>query len=338
MGMIDRAVYVGAMRTVVRLLVVTIVVAGCGATRPLIGAAPTRGPRTGTIASGDGVSGLSAYGGHLVFSRREGDQYRLYHWHDGRLATLPVAPRRTAYDADAGPDEDGRPVVVYSECSARCRTFQLRLDRPHAPLELGIEGRRPSTWRGRLAYVAGGELWVRFRGKDESRRLPLPSHAAVEALDLGPRAAVFTWATDDVGTGIGEGWVLQVDPLRGGTKRMVKGYISGACGFVRPMTPTAAGVGAFWVASGATCDVTKTIFAEADLHFAHPRSATAAGRLILGATRDASSTYYLSAAPHAVGDVPDPTSCEGTTCSIVRVTALRWRDRTPGRPFGPHPG
>ena len=119
---------------------------------------------------------------------------------------------------------------------------------------------------------------------------------------------------------------------------MVEGYISGACGFVRPLTPTAAGVGAFWVASGATCDVTKTIFAEADLHYAHPRSATAPGRLILGATRDATSIYYLGAAPNAVGDVPDPTSCELTTCTIFRVKALRWRDRTPGRPFGPHPG
>ena len=119
---------------------------------------------------------------------------------------------------------------------------------------------------------------------------------------------------------------------------MVDGYISGACGFVRPLTPTAAGVGAFWVASGATCDVTKTIFAEADLHYAHPRSATAAGHLILGATRDTTSTYYLSAAPHAVRDVPEPTSCEDTTCTIVRVKALRWRARTPGRPFGPHPG
>jgi hypothetical protein len=196
----------------------------------------------------------------------------------------------------------------------------------------------PSTWRGRLAYVAGGKLWVRLRGKDESRRLPLPARAAVEALDLGRRAAVFTWGTDDVGTGIGEGWGLQIDPLHGGTKRMVKGYISGACGFVRPLTPTAAGVGAFWVASGATCDVTKTIFAEADLHYAHPRSATAPGHMILGATRDATSTYYLGAGPHAFGDVPDPDSCELTPCVIVRVKDLRWRDRTPGRPFGPHPG
>jgi hypothetical protein len=336
------------MRTLAALVVAVIALGDCGEAHRAATPTPARGPRetgvgpgptAGTIAPGDNVSGLSAYAGHLVFSRREGDRYRLYHWHEGRLDALPVPPRRDAFDADAGPDEAGRPVVVYSDCSARCRTFRVRLDRPGAPRELGIEGRRPSTWRGRLAYVANGKLWVRFRGKDESRRLPLPAHAAVEALDLGPRAAVFTWTTDDVGFGIGEGWVLQVDPLRGGTKRMVEGYISGACGFVRPMTPTAAGVGAFWVASGATCDVTKTIFAEADLHYLHPRSATVPGRhLILGATRDATATYYLSARPHAVGDVPDPDSCEGTPCAIVRVKALPWRDRTPGRPFGPHPG
>ena len=351
------------MRSVATLVVVALVLAGCGGKRrvgtptlapgtadrgagplparegPASGARPApHGPRTGAIAPGDGVSRLSAYGGHLVFSRREGDRYRLYHWHDGRLDVLPIPSRRTAFDADAGPDEAGHPAVVYSQCSARCRTFQLRLDRPARPRELGIEGRMPSSWRGRLAYVASGKLWIRFRGKDESRRLPLALGAAVEALDLGPRAAVFTWDTEDVGTGIGEGWVLQIDPLRGGMKRMVDGYISGACGFVRPLTPTAAGVGAFWVASGATCDVTKTIFAEADLHYAHPRSATVLGRLILGATRDATATYYLSAAPHAIGDVPDPDSCERTSCVIVRANVLRWRDRTPGRPFGPHPG
>jgi hypothetical protein len=112
--------------------------------------------------------------------------------------------------------------------------FRLRLDRPDEPHDLDIEGPMPSTWRGRLAYVARGKLWVRFRGKDESRRLPLPAHAAVEALDLGSRAAVVTWTTQDVGFGIGEGWVLQINPLRGDTKRMVESYISGACGFVRP--------------------------------------------------------------------------------------------------------
>jgi hypothetical protein len=347
------------MRIVATLVLVSIVLASCGekrrpttptavpgarATAVKAPRAPGRtagggGPLLGAIASGDGVSGLSSYGGHLVFSRREHDGYRLYRWHEGRLDRLAIPPRRTPFDADAGPDEDGHPVVVYSDCRARCRTFRLRLDRPQAPRELGIEGRRPSTWRGRLAYVAGGKLWLRFRGKDESRRLPLPAGAAVEALDLGPRAAVFTWTTDDIGTGIGEGWVLQIDPLRGGTKRMVEGYISGACGFVRPLSPTAAGVGAMWVASGATCDVTKTIFAEADLHYAHPRSATTPGHLIIGATRDATATYYLSAAPHAVGDVPELDSCERTpSCAIVRVKSPRWRDRTPGRPFGPHPG
>jgi hypothetical protein len=320
------------------LLVVVLVFAGCGGTRHPVTTPSASGASVGAIASGAGVSGLSAYGGHLVFNRRQDGRYRLYHWHDGRLDALPLPARRTPFDADAGPDEQGHPVVVYSDCGTRCRVFRLPLDRPAKPRDLGIEGRLPSTWRGRLAYVAGGKLWVRLRGRDESRRLPLPKGATVETLDLGSRAAVFTWSTEDVGFGIGEGWVLQIDPLRGGTKRMVEGYISGACGFVRPLTPTAAGLGAFWIATGATCDVTKTIFAEADLRYAHPRSATAPGHLILGATRDATSIYYLSAAPHAVRDLPDPASCEGTPCTIVRARAVRWRDRTPGRQFGPHPG
>ncbi|HWK28775.1 MAG TPA: hypothetical protein VNS09_19600 [Solirubrobacter sp.] len=300
------------------------------------GAAPAQGSRTGEIASGDGVSGLTAYGGHLVFSRRENDRYRLYDWYAGRLRALPVPPRATTFDADAGPDEHGRPVVVYSACHARCRVMQLRLDRPTRPRALKTEGRRPSMWRGRLAYVAGGKLWL--RDKQTLRRLPLPTHAAVETLDLGPRAAAFTWATKDVGVGIGPGWVLQVDPLRGGSEEMVRGYISGACGFVRPLTPTAAGVGAFWVQSGATCDVTQAIFAEADVHYAHPRSATVAGQLIVGATRDATATYYLSAAPRSIDGPPNRTSCEHTACSLIRVKTLPWRPRTPGHRFGPHPG
>src|SRR3954467_5588103 len=184
------------MRSVATRVVVALVVAGCGGTRrvgtPTVapgnadrGAGPVpkgedpgagatgrpppapSGPRTGAIASGDGVSRLSAYGGHLVFSRRAGDRYRLYHWHDGRVDVLPIPSRRTAFDADAGPDEAGQPAVVYSQCSVRCRTFQLRLDRPASPRELGLEGRMPSTWRGRLAYVADGKLWIRLRGKDE---------------------------------------------------------------------------------------------------------------------------------------------------------------------------
>lgn len=193
-------------------------------------------------------------------------------------------------------------------------------------------------WRGRVAYLAADKLWLRLRGKSESQRLPLPARATVETLDLGARAAVFTWTTEDIGFGTGQGWVLQIDPLRGGTKRMVEGYISGACGFVRPLTPTAAGTGAFWIASGATCDVTKTIFAEADRRYAHPRSAAVPGRIILGATRDATATYYLTTSAQAFQDVPDLTSCQITSCTLVRARTLPWRDRTPRRPFGPHPG
>src|SRR5688572_27535345 len=109
------------MRRIRTLVVVAFVLAGCEESRRQspapappggqsettgtpIPAAPRgqpRGPRVGAIASGDGVSGLSAYGGHLVFSRLEGRHYRLYHWHDGRLKALPVPARRSVFDADA---------------------------------------------------------------------------------------------------------------------------------------------------------------------------------------------------------------------------------------------
>ena len=79
------------------LLAAVAVLAGCGGTghtpapgdpRPSSTPRPVSGPHTGAIASGDGVSSLSAYGGHLVFNRREGDRYRLFHWHDGRINAL----------------------------------------------------------------------------------------------------------------------------------------------------------------------------------------------------------------------------------------------------------
>jgi hypothetical protein len=318
---------------------VAILLAGCG------GDPPTRAPRTGAIADGADASRLSAYGGHLVFSRRDGSRYALMHWHAGRLEALPVPPRAIPFDADAGPDEHGRAVVVYSRCardatiadepdyatSRGCRIMQLRLDAPSTPSDLHVEGTLPSRWRGRLAYVRGRELHI------DGRTRALPRAATqVEALDLGPRAAVFTWATERA-TGIGEGWTLQLTPLDGSpAKRMVEGYISGACGFVRPYAPTALGVGAFWIASGATCDTTKTIFAAADLHYAHPRSATDPNHLILGAARDATATYWLRG-PRTAGDVPYQTLCQRVRCTLMREPALRWRARTPGRPFGPHP-
>jgi hypothetical protein len=321
------------MRTAaVFLVVITLTACGGKAKRPVIPAATT-GPAKGAIADGSGASHLSAYGGDLVFSRRDGKRYWLMHWRDGRLTRLPIPSQARPFDADAGPDENGKPVVVYS---ASRRLMRLRLDGSSTPRALGIAGvTHPSTWRGRIAYVHGRDVLVRLRGKTRPRRMARA--ARVTSLDLGSRAVVFTadHATRDLGE---TEWTLQVAPLDGERpKTMVSGYVSGACGFVRPIDPTAHGKGVFWVATGASCDTTRTIFAEADLHYRHPRSAGDSEHLILGATRDATATYWLRASAKTRVEVPYPTACEDVRCTIVRLAQPRWRARTPGRPFGPHP-
>ena len=156
------------------------------------------------------------------------------------------ARRPSAY---AGPDDVGGARVPVTRIAARgagrsgCASIGLE-----RRAQLGHRGAGCPRGVGGWPRCRHVELWVRLRGKDESRRLPLPAGAAVEACHRR-RAAVFTWTTD-VGTGIGEGWVLQVDPLRGGTKPWSRATSAERVGSGRPLTPTAAGAGAFWVASG----------------------------------------------------------------------------------------
>jgi len=227
--------------------VIVVALAGCGGHRgpakaPPPAPAPTRAPsavptavatgaETGVIADGKGVSGLSAYAGHLVFSVHESGGYRLMQWHRGHVTTLPVPAQPRRFDADAGPDRHGRPVVV----------------------------------------------------------------------------------------------------------TMVAGYGSGACGFVKPLAPTAAGVGVFWLAAGASCDVTRTILAEADLHYLHPRSAVVGRRLIIDATRDTTATYWLQSPSATKPEAPYATACDHIACTITRGHP-HWHAETPKRHFGPHPG
>jgi hypothetical protein len=164
--------------------------------------------------------------------------------------------------------------------------------------------------------------------------------AGCGSLDLGARAAAFVWRSETSDLGEPE-WILQVDPLDGSrAKLLVAGYVSGACGFVRPLDPTAHGRGAFWIATGASCDTTATVFAESDLALQRPRSARDEGHLILGATRDATATYWLRAGSKATVEVPYETSCEGPSadCTITRAASPDWRTLEPGRPIGPHPG
>ena len=129
------------------------------------------------------AAGLTAYGGHAVWSQldRATGRWQLRQWHAGHVSRLPVSERGVPFDADAGPDAHGRPVLVYSRCrldpassypgvyygtadwtfAEGCDIFQTDLTsgRSH---RLGAASSRagsettPSIWRGSLAFARQG--------------------------------------------------------------------------------------------------------------------------------------------------------------------------------------
>jgi hypothetical protein len=131
------------------------------------------------LAPAPDSSAITAYGGEVVLSRRDPQtgNWALVRWHEGVADVLPVAQRSVPFDADAGPDRDGKPVVVYSRCrreptltagvsptpdwqTARgCDVYELALTGTPTERKLtavssaGQSETTPSTWRGGVAFV-----------------------------------------------------------------------------------------------------------------------------------------------------------------------------------------
>jgi hypothetical protein len=135
------------------------------------------------LAPAPNVAGLTAYGGQVVMSQLDPatSMWGLVRYAGGALTRLPVAERAVPFDADAGPDATGAPVVVYSRCShepaargldlaptpdwetaSGCEIYELtltgtpterKLTAASAPHESETT---PSIWRGNLAFVRHG--------------------------------------------------------------------------------------------------------------------------------------------------------------------------------------
>lgn len=125
---------------------------------------------------------VSAYGGAAVWSSFDAasKRYRLRVYRDGRVTDVPVAPRRSPFDADVGPDRTGQPVIVYSRCrkdepgglnfnglpewafARGCDVHRFRLadgtDHVLAAARSTVRSEvTPSIWGRWLAYFAIGE-------------------------------------------------------------------------------------------------------------------------------------------------------------------------------------
>jgi hypothetical protein len=132
------------------------------------------------LAPAPNTSGITAYGGQVVLSQLDPltKEWALVRFQNGAFSPLPVPERTVPFDADAGPDAAGNPVVVYSRCTTEpsslggdvtptpdwetatgCNLYEVsltgtsterKLTAASAPAESETT---PSIWRGNLAFV-----------------------------------------------------------------------------------------------------------------------------------------------------------------------------------------
>ncbi len=149
----------------------------------MLGQAVPAGAADTVLAPAPNVAGITAYGGQVVLSQLDPATHlwALVRSAGGTLTRLPVAERAVPFDADAGPDASGAPVVVYSRCThepaggglglaptpdwetaSGCEVYELaltgtatehRLTAASAP---PASETTPSIWRGDLAFVRHG--------------------------------------------------------------------------------------------------------------------------------------------------------------------------------------
>jgi hypothetical protein len=113
------------------------------------------------------ASPVSEYSGTAVVSAydRASATYHLSVVQGGQLRPLPVAPSPVGFDADIGPDSDGRPAIVFARCAdpiqrTGCDVYLVALSGPLAGREQRLSGvstsgseYAPTLWRGRIAFA-----------------------------------------------------------------------------------------------------------------------------------------------------------------------------------------
>ncbi|MEY2513580.1 MAG: hypothetical protein QOJ89_938 [bacterium] len=141
--------------------------------------APPAQAADSVLAPAANTAAITAYDGHVVLSRLDPatNRWALVRWHAGVIDTLPVAQRAVPFDADAGTDAAGKPVVVYSRCAKEPPTIsglgpsaEWQLARGCDVYELPLTGEAterklatassasqsettPSMWRGGLGFA-----------------------------------------------------------------------------------------------------------------------------------------------------------------------------------------
>ncbi|HWI71364.1 MAG TPA: hypothetical protein VNT55_05385, partial [Baekduia sp.] len=162
-------------------------------------AAPTVTPLTPVADD----SPLSAYGGWVVWSERDAEgKWSLWTYHHGIRARIERVRKLVPFDADVGPDDQGRPTVTFSRCKVEpspdspqpwstakgCRPRAVTLgDGMERALHVGHRpdggsDSTPSLWRGRVAFqrrVPGSDVSRLMAYDFTTHRLTTLPHGAV---------------------------------------------------------------------------------------------------------------------------------------------------------------
>ena len=135
-------------------------------------------------------STIRSHAGIQVFSAFEDGAYRLAILRADRVELVPVSPSQAPFDADIGPDRNGRPQLVYSRCATEgrgCDLFVFPLagggtERPvRGANTAAADEFAPTLWKGRIVFarkLRGGDrpvVYTRELGTPRSRpstRLP----------------------------------------------------------------------------------------------------------------------------------------------------------------------
>ena len=175
---------------------------------------------------------VDEYAGWLLFSRWDGQRYRLSSWHDGELRDLQVRSQSSAFDADVGPDSRGRPSVVVSLCDGSCDLFVIGLGvgaRLRPVRNANTKGRdevAPTIWKGRLAfgrrYDANTVIlytkllsWPRARRSERLAGLPSRRCGAVDPPNCRRLEDTRLGAMELWGRWVAQRWTYQPDDFPG---------------------------------------------------------------------------------------------------------------------------
>jgi hypothetical protein len=304
------------------------------------------------LASVPGAGRIAAYGGWAVFTvRHTDDSYSLQGWHDGVLAPVGVAPSWYGFNHDVGPDELGRPTVVYSRCARPTRppseASPLRAcDLYAVTLGGGTERRLPESRPqfSELAPAIWGDALVFGRRRATQRRAEIvlsrpgrplrrlgagtlpscshgcrrqPSKGFPTVSDLGPQAVAYNWTLSGGDTFLGSGTELRIARLDGSRARIAAaGWSDGTCGTIT-RSPNVSGLSAFF-GYGYSAGCGGDAFVRFDLRGARRfMAAVPAGSRQVSVAWDGASAYWIRQTSPVV-DCAHPE----TRCDLVRSIGL----------------